>query len=74
MGPVGPVEGVTVLLVRVEEGPAGETLETRSGVHHPHQLLRPLLGPRDLLDHLRLLISLSQGPSWSLTDPDIAEV
>lgn len=42
VGGVGPVEGLTVLLVRVEERTTGETLETRAGVRllHLHQALR----------------------------------
>ena len=65
VGDVGPVEGLTVLLVRVEERTTGETLETRAGVRllllHLHQSLRSrlLTAPwdlLDLLDHLGLLI------------------
>ena len=40
VGDVGPVECLTVLLVRVEERPTGEALEPRAGVHllHLHKL------------------------------------
>ena len=79
VGDVGPVEGLTVLLVRVEERTTGETLETRAGVRHLLLHLHPslrswlLTAPWDLLDHLGLLIP-GPVPSCCPTVPCIAEV